>query len=361
MLVGATTLVLVLSGCAQGPTPVPTVAPTEAPTATVEPAVRPNPVFAIDCAELLSLDDVQARLDVAIAIKRDESSVPSEFWDIPALQQGALSCRWGGDNRTGSSFDDGVDLLLLPDAADEYAFRSVNGFEQAVEVAGADAAVTQCGFSSEPEGDGAPGYCTVFSLVGSTLVELRFSDSQGSYASEKAIGDVAIELLELAIARALDAGSRSQEWEAPTSTIEADTAFCDSVGAALLDELGVETPYGGPAPLDGYPGVSGCQYSFGATDVIGVGAWVVDGAAWAAGVEQTEGPFLGEPFAVRTTASGAQWWLSSTGPAVHGRAAMGGSLVELVVYWVDFDGDVDQATAAIVAVMERFAEAPPGT
>lgn len=359
-LAAAAVVSLLLAGCAADPAPVsPTADPTPEPT--VEVAVRPNPVFAIDCAELLSLGEVQARVTAPISVKRDESSVPAEFWDIPVLQRGALSCRWGGEHRTGSEFDDGVDLLLLPDAADEYEARSVNGYEQAVEVAGADSAVTQCGFSSEPGSEGAPGYCTVFSLVGTSLVELRFSDSQTSYSSEQGIGEVAIDLLEMALARASDAGTRAQEWEAPTSTIAADAAFCDAVGATLLAELGVDTPFGGPSPLEGFPGVSSCQYFFGATDVLSVGAWVVEGAAWAAGVEQTEGPHLGETFTVRTTASGAQWWLSSSGPAVHGRAAMGGSLVELVVYWVDFDLSAEQAQAAIVTVMEEYAEAPPGT
>ena len=352
---------LVLSGCDTVPEPAATPAATSTPTETASAAVRPNALFAIDCAELLTTDEVQNKVTAPISIARDESSVPSEFWDLPLLQRGALSCRWGGENRTGRSFDDGVDLLLLPDAVDDYAARSANGNEQAVEVAGADSAVTLCGFGREPDSAGTPGSCTVFSLVGTTLVELRFSDSQGVYPTEQAIRDVAIGLLEIAIERALAAGPRVQEWVAPTTSIEADAAFCDSVGLSLLAELGVATEFGGSQPLEGYPDVNGCAYYFTATDLSSVNIWLVEGASWAAGVEQTEGPALGQPYEARETGSGVQWWLSPSGEAVQGRAALGGNLVEIVVYWGDIGVTVEQAQAAITAVMEQYAEVAPGS
>ncbi|MDX2026232.1 hypothetical protein, partial [Microcella sp.] len=216
-------------------------------------------------------------------------------------------------------------------------------------------------FLSDATAAGAPGYCTVYSLVGTTLAELRFSDSQGAYPSEQSIGEVATGLLETAIERLLSAGPREQEWTPPASSLTANSAFCDSAKEVLLGSLGETTEFGGAEPADSYPGVTSCAYYFGATDVSSVALLVVADAAWVAGVPHTEAPALGQPFEERTTTNGALWWLSPSGESVRGRAAVDGSLIEAVVYWMDIDVTAEQAQSAITAFMEEYAEVPPGS
>ena len=366
-LLGATAIVVVsvlsaaLSGCASEPETIATPSATPTPTLTVEPALRPNSVFAINCAELLTLDEVQSRVTAPVSVQRDESNVSAAYWELESYQRGGLSCRWGGENRTDSSFDDGVDVLLLPEAGADFAARTSGGSTTLVDVAGAVTAFSQCGFGSELVDGAAPGYCTVWALVGTSLAELRFSDSQGAYPTQQAIGAVAIGLLETAIERMVAAGTREQEWTPPATSLEADSAFCTPAKEALLGALGMTTEFGGAEPADAYPGVTSCKYYFGATDVHGVAIFVVADAAWVARVPHTEAPAQGQPFEPRTTTNGGTWWLSPSGESVRGRAAVAGSLIEVVVYWMDIDVTVEQAQAAITAFMEEYAEVPPGS
>lgn len=348
---------VLLAGCAPEPEPTPTATATPEPSPTADAAVRPNPVFDLTCAEVLSLADVQARVTAPIAIKRDEADVPGELADIIPLQSGAMSCVWGA----GGTWEDDVTLLLMPDGEGRIAELMADPFAVEFLVAGADRALGFCGFGRDPVDGLAPGSCSITAMLGTTALDLRFSDSEGAYGTEAEIGAAAVKLLELATSRVVSAGPREQQWTAPVDPIEADAAFCDTVGSGLLAALGLETEFGGASSDELLAGVSTCSYFFGATDVPSVTVRVLRGSSWAAGVEQTEGPWLGEPFQPQSTASGARWWLSAMGEGVRARAAMGGSLVDVAVYAQDVDISVDAAVAAIASVMERYAEAPPGT
>ena len=353
---------LLLTGCTPEPEPVASPTAEPAPEPTVEPALRPNPVFAIDCAEIFSLDEVQAAVAAPVEVKRDESSVPAEFWELPLLSEGALSCRWGGDSRTGATYDDGLDVDVRPGGEAAFDALVTSGYEQPVTVAGADEAVsTNCAFGSRPDAVGAPGFCTIIARNGDRVLVLRYSDSVQVFAAETDITTVAVDLTETALERIIAADDVDQAWQAPSDSVVADEAFCESAGPQLLAALSVETDFGGVSdPFFGDPRVRACEYYFGATDVSSVSIWIVQGAAWAAGVEQTEGPALGQPYESQVTASGAEWWLSPSGQAVQGRGAIDGSLVEVVVYWGDIDATVERAQAAVTDFMEEYAEAPPG-
>lgn len=369
-LLGATALVvaalttLTLTGCAQEPeaTVTPTPTPTPTPTETAEPASRPNPIFAIDCAGLLSLDEVQDRVTAPVSVKRDETNTPGAFWEIQWLQRGGLSCRWGGESRTDSSYDDGVDVLVLPNGIEEFTTQTENSVSLDVAVDGADSAVSQCSFGADPVAAGAPGLCIVSSLIGTTLVELRFSDSEGAYPTEQAIGEVAIGLIETVIARMVAAGPRQQEWTPPASSLQADDAFCTAAGADLLAEMSLSALFSAARPVTLFPGVTACEYYFRASDLNSVGIWIVENAAWAAAVPHTESPELRDVFQRQTTSSGAQWWLNASDYPVRGWAALGDSLIDVYVYGEDENVNVsnEQAQAAITAFMEQYAEVPPG-
>lgn len=363
-LVGATALVVAaltmvaLTGCAQEPETVVTPTPTPTPTETAEPASRPNPLFAIDCAGLLTLDEVQARVSAPVSVKRDESNVSGVYTELTWSQRGALSCHWGSEGRSNISFDDGATLLLLPNGGDEFAAHIQSVGWKSVDVSGADSAGIYC-----LERERGFGYCLIVALVGTTFAELGFSDSGGQYQTEEAISGAGIALLETAIARMVSAGPREQEWAPPAPSLQANSAFCDAAGADLFAALGVGTEFGGPRPADLFPGLTACEFYFGATDVPSVGIWIVESAGWVAGVPHTEAPELGAMFESRTTASGAPWWLSPSGESVRGRAAVDGSLIEVYIFGTDVNVNVsdEQARAAITAFMEQYAEVPPGT
>lgn len=361
----ATSALLLLVGCSPEPEPVatPTSAPTVEPSPTAEAAVRPNPVFALTCAEVFTVAEVQAVVTAPIEVKRDETSVPAEFWQLPLLADGALSCRWGGENRLGYQYTDGLDVDVLPGGSATFSSLVTGGFVQQVTVEGADEAVsTGCTFSIRADNGGAPGFCTIIARTGDRVVQLRFIDGVREFATEAAIVAATVPLVESAIARVSAAADVDQAWQAPTDTFALDQAFCDAAGAELLTSLGVETPFGGLGdPYFGEPRVRACDYFFGATDAASVSIWVVQGAAWAAGVEQTDVPEPGQPYEPQVTATGASWWLSPAGQAIRGRGAIDGSLIEVIVFWGDIGISVDQAQAGVTAFMEQYAEAPLGT
>jgi len=351
---------LLLAGCTPEPEPTPTATATVEPSPTAEAAVRPNPVFDLTCAELLALDEAQAAVTAPITVKRDETGLPGELLDVAYLQRGGLSCRWGGDARTDSSFDDGIDVLLLPDAESDYLLRA-DGLAETWSVAGADAAIATCGAASDAVDGTFPGYCVAAARVGTTLVELRFSDSQGAYGTEAELATVGQSLLATVIERLRAADSVDQRWTAPNSAA-ATGDLCANLGAAFLSTVGVGGLTGGA--VDAFvAGSSACTYqnALGAFPANVVGVTALHGGAWAAGVTHTESPALGQPWEERRTAAGALWWLSPNGESVQGRAAIGGDLVTVSFLPQEAGQSVEQAQAAITAFMEQYAEAPPGT
>lgn len=349
-----------LAGCAPEPEPVPTATATVEPSPTAEAAVRPNPVFHLRCAELLSLEEAQAAITAPITLKRDETGMPGDVREVADLQRGGLSCRWGGENRTGSSYDDGIDVLLLPDAQSDYLVRA-DGLPDAWSIAGADAAAALCGQASDAVEGVFPGYCSAVALVGSTMVEVRFSDSKGAYASVDEVADAGQSLLTTAVDRLRAADVVDQRWTAPESAA-ASGDLCATLGAAFLSALRVDGLSGGAVDAV-VADSSTCTYQLDSggfsTNVVGVTA--LHSGAWAAGVTHTESPELGKPWQERRTSSGALWWLSPNGESVQGRAAIGGDLVTVSFLPQEVGQSAEQAHAAITTFMEEFAEAPPGT
>lgn len=345
---------LLLSGCVPEPEPVATPSVEPEPTATVEAATRPNSVFALGCADVLTLDEVQSRVAAPIVVKRDETNVPGDIAEVAALQRGGLSCKWG----TGGTWEDDVELLFLPDAAAFFAEKATDGFAEEMSITGADSAIGNCWFGRDIEGGVAPGGCTITALVGTSAVEFSFVDSQGAYATEAGIGIVAAELLERAIAHVVTAGMQEQLWSPPPrSAID----LCGTVGSALLARLALPDLAGGEVEIS-IESATSCAYanpSLHSYPVVAVTA--LHSAAWAVGVAQTESPWLGDPWQERRTAHGVLWWLSPDGPEVSARVAIEGDLVHLSISSYELDMTVEAAAEVLTDVVERYAEAPPGT
>jgi len=357
-VVALTVGALLLSGCVPEPEPVATPTAEPEPTATAVSVTRPHSVFALGCADVLSLDEVQSRVAAPIVVKRDETNVPGVFGELPPFQRGALSCRWGGENRTDESFDDGVDVLLLPDAVSDFTEAVTTVFYGTTfAVAGADGAVGTCYFASEPTADGAPGACSIIALFGSTMVEFRFSDSQQQYRRESAIGLVAVEILETVISRVSQAGQNEQLWTPPTRGA-AERDVCTTVGSDLVAALAPAQLQGGEeAPY--FAGTTVCAYRH--PDLGGASLSVLHSGAWVAGVAQTETPGLADAWQERRTSGGVLWWLSPNGEVISARAAIGSDLVDVSIASYSLDMTPDEAVTVLTALMEQHATAPPGT
>ncbi len=366
---GVLAVVVVLAGCAPASAPPARPAATAtlepAPALPAAPAVRPNPVFAITCAELLSLDEVQSKVAAPLRVWVDDSSVPDDLFEVKRLQQGALNCRWGDEDGAGDRYEDGVEVRIRPSSPDEFRDGG-EWLSEPWEVAGADRAQAACWFYGGVSRDSAaPGACESLVLVGTTFVYFRFNDSEGAYPSEAAIGEVARELLSTVIARLGEAGSREQLWVAPQSGA-AHGDLCGDLGTAFVAALSVDSLAGGESRAQ-FDGATTCTYTEGdRPDTPPVG-WInaLHSGAWVAGVPDMAEPGYVRPWEARRTAAGALWWLrrfeGGLEQLMEARAAVDGDLVVLSVLPAEAGISPAAAEAALTAVMEQYADAPPGT
>lgn len=368
---GASALVVVvalsasLAGCT--PTTVPLAGPTPdriaspAASESAAPALRPNASFDVGCADLLTLAEVQSRVTNPIEIHRDESNVSGDYLTVGEIQQGALSCIWSRGDRTTRLGDDGVELFVKSDSAETYGFRSAGEDISTFTVSGADDARGICYFNGQGDGTLTQGGCTLLALVGTTMIELSYWDQQPVFPTERAVADVATGIMQLVVDRIRGANSQEQLWVADPDAQVADAAFCADMGAATVAALGVPSSSGGVNTGFFEPGLSGCEH-YGPSDAFPmIQLFVIQSGAWAIGVEHTETPGYNAPFTRRTTASGATWWVSVSETTVLGRGAVGGSFVEVQMYPPTAGVSVAQTEAAMVSVMEQYAEVPPAS
>ncbi|MDX2026234.1 MAG: hypothetical protein SFU54_07745, partial [Microcella sp.] len=204
-LVIAVALSATLAGCtpttapAAGPTPERIASPAASESAA--PALRPNASFDVGCADLLTLAEVQSRVTNTIEIHRDESNVPGAYRTIVDIQEGALSCIWSRGVRFTSLGDDGVELFVKSDSAELYDIRTAGESYAEFIVNGADSARRFCTFGGIGDGSLALGGCSMFALVGTTIIEFTYWDHQPVFSSEQAVADVATGLLQLVVDR----------------------------------------------------------------------------------------------------------------------------------------------------------------
>jgi len=118
-------LVLVLAGCTPTPALSPSARPSASPNPTATLASAPAPALPLTCAQLFTIGSVQSHLHANVSTKVDETHVGPELYDLAVLQAGGTECTWGGDDMTDSSYDTGVVLAILPDAATEFAARAI--------------------------------------------------------------------------------------------------------------------------------------------------------------------------------------------------------------------------------------------
>jgi hypothetical protein len=125
-----------------------------------------GPAAWVACADLLTLDEVEAAFGAPVEVLRDETSAPRDVEDAAAVQGGLASCDWGvGTDLEGAG---SLWLAVLPNAAAE--------FEETAEGAYGVDAPRESGLRATcaPSGDAATPVtvCSGGILDGSTWIEI---------------------------------------------------------------------------------------------------------------------------------------------------------------------------------------------
>lgn len=114
-------VVATLSGC--GPT---AVSPSSSmpsggasPTPTPEAQGDPLPTLPLTCGDFFSEQAASDLLFLPVTLKVSENSVRGLF-AAAALQAGATRCIWGAEDMTDNSWDQSIDLSVLPDGAQAF-------------------------------------------------------------------------------------------------------------------------------------------------------------------------------------------------------------------------------------------------
>lgn len=127
---------------------------------------------ALVCADLIPLPDLQAAITTPLSVKIDEQSAPRGSADAIFLQAGGVHCVWGGENRTDQSWDQGLDVRILPATLDDVdmILAATTFYEGAV-------------FDTIGERSGLGCYsgeywdCSAVAFVGDRIISARMSDA----------------------------------------------------------------------------------------------------------------------------------------------------------------------------------------
>ena len=230
LVIVAATAVLLLTGCAV-PAPTPTIEPDPQPTETsvAQPAEPPS-TLPLDCVDFGTLDQIQASFTEPLSVKVDEASAPRSSYRLEFLQAGGLDCIWGSENMTDSSWDDGVTLSVLGDAASDYQeliAQQPDDPAALVDTLG-DASHTRC----DAYDSGSQCWGTI--LVGHYFVSLNTGgfagapDADGVRSAYDAIAEHVVEVIR-------GAGEPPAAWVAPQGSFDGGTLCSDPapVAAAL--------------------------------------------------------------------------------------------------------------------------------
>jgi hypothetical protein len=118
----AASFLLLLTGCggpSAGPSPSESgPASSAGPSASPSPAAQgdPQPTLPITCADAFSDSAASALIYSPITLKIDQNTVRNVY-EASGLQSGLFHCIWGGQNKTDNSWDQSIDLDILPNAA----------------------------------------------------------------------------------------------------------------------------------------------------------------------------------------------------------------------------------------------------
>lgn len=216
-----TTLGLV--GCAAEPMTPSESAPPSAPATPVEaPAVVPEPGLPVACADLLTSDEVQAQVVEPVRVRIDGSTPPRGYRLTAFAQAGGTRCVWAGQARTDASYDDGLEVAILPRSSADFRTAETDGsFAGRTPAGELPDSYVQC--------DTVHALCLADVLVGDYWLNAVFSDSGRRDADASAHGRTAIVmLLESLVAKITSAPAERPAWVPPRT----GSAICPAVAGA---------------------------------------------------------------------------------------------------------------------------------
>jgi hypothetical protein len=220
-----------LAGCTQPPTPAADPGtPEESPTA--EAATRPRPSLEIGCTGLLALETVQAQVTAEISLRIDETTPIAGLDGTAQLQAGGMRCAWAGENRTDNSFDDGLQLDILPDATDDFVTASTDSSFDGM------TAVDDLGDEAYRQCDTVVAICRIQVLVDGYWVSAQFSDSD--YPTSDApthAATASVELLGAAVEAIRAVPAPAPVWQPPQT---GDSVCTEALAAPIGGAIGAD-------------------------------------------------------------------------------------------------------------------------
>ena len=269
-MVAAAAAVLVLAGCAPKPAapPISTFSSSVAPRSEPIQAATPSFLLGIGCADILTVADVQAQVAAPVSVKADEHTPPADAYDVALDQVGGLRCVWGGSNRTDGGYDDGLNVALLPRAADGYATWM------------ADAVAGSQGCQVESL------RCSRDFLVADVWVEADYADSDRQAATQASIEAAFGTLVDHVRSKLAGVTTRHPLWIPPADVLRPLASCADSVtkAAGILGVAAGDVSTQDDPPYRNLPEIAAerakmtsCSWSAGDSQL----DWtVVPGGAW---------------------------------------------------------------------------------
>jgi hypothetical protein len=268
-------MVLALVGCAPSTTSSPSSARAASPSPSASLTSAPVPALPLSCAQLFTIGAVQSHLHATVSTQVDETHVGTYLEDLAVLQAGGTECTWGGTDMTDSSYDTGVVLTILPDAATEFAARQLS--------TSADVVTGTIGTSSAYDcASGA--WCYGDALAGGYWISFVVGDADSPDNGPTA---ATVEAILKPIAQAVgSAGGSVKPWAKSNKAFDG-AALCTDAGAQGL----VSSALGGAVTLqdatafDGIlgaaaqrEGMTSCIWTAGPNN--GIGIDVLPGGSW---------------------------------------------------------------------------------
>ncbi len=274
---GVVTLVLLLAGCAPTPHPTASGEPTGSPSPTPTLAAQPAPALPLSCAQLSTTAALTTHLHDAVSVKIDETQVGPDFSDLALLQAGGTECTWGSQDATDASYDTELVLQILPDAATEFAARTLPSYGPLV------TGTLGSGSSYYCPSDGG-GWCFGDLLAGDYWVHFEVGDADSPDGGPTG---ATVEAIMKPVASAVaSAGGTARPWATPAKSFD-EAALCSAPGAQALvsGAVGTAVTVGPATPNDDLlgvaaarEGVTGCVWSSGSDQLLGVE--VLPGGGW---------------------------------------------------------------------------------
>jgi hypothetical protein len=226
--VAAAGLLLIVAGCAADPTPSDTEPlPDPTPTPTYVQPDAPAATLPLNCADFGSLAAIQSSFAEPLQVRVDETSAPEGAYRAEFTQAGGLTCIWGGDGRTDASYDAGLTLNILGDAADAYAAYGPPDGSSVQDTLGDDSAIDCYAF--------VPGYqCFGQVLVGEYWIDAVVSDSANVTSTADAVA-MFTAVVGSVVDKVRAAGEPRPAWIPPAGSFDGAALCSDptAVAAAL--------------------------------------------------------------------------------------------------------------------------------